>query len=75
LRIALTLLRKDLANLSKQFAVGECSEEFAGDTPAATIKPLRAVSSVVEHLVYTEFYRVFAILVVFLGDRHKTDGR
>jgi len=56
--------RKHLANLSKQFAVSECSEEFAGDTPAATVKRLRAVSSVVEHLVYTEFWRIFAIFSI-----------
>ena len=37
-----------------QFAVSECSQKFAGDTLATTVKRLRAVSSVVEHLVYTE---------------------
>jgi hypothetical protein len=39
--------------------VGSCRgltrfAKFAGDTPAATVKRLGAVSSVVEHLVYTE---------------------
>jgi len=37
-----------------------CSGKFARGTPAATIKPVRVVSSVVEHLVYTEFWAVFA---------------
>jgi hypothetical protein len=41
-------------NLSRQFvAIGQF-QKFAGDTPAATVKRLGAVSSVVEHLVYTE---------------------
>ena len=33
--------------------------EFAGDTPATTVKRLGAVSSVVERLVYTELSAIF----------------
>jgi hypothetical protein len=47
-------LRKNLADLSSKLLESECSREFARGTPAATVKRLRAVSSVAEHLVYAE---------------------
>src|SRR5205814_6977739 len=51
-----------------------CSGKFARGTPAATIKPVRVVSSVVEHLVYTEksavlrFPRSARENAVFIGE-------
>jgi len=51
---------KNLGSLSRQFAASERCQKFAGDTPAVTVKPLRAVSSVVEHLVYTEYRMIFS---------------
>jgi hypothetical protein len=36
--------------------------EFAGDTPATTLKAQGAVSSVVERLVYTDGRMVFSII-------------
>jgi len=45
-----------------------CSTEFAGDTPATTVQQPRAVSSVVERLVYTELRSVFGGLTSYHRD-------